>query len=405
MMGDCVSKKVVVLGGTGDAYLISALHAAAQGVHGPIEIVTRERLACVPEMFGIPHSVDDGLVTRAEQDFNFQRDHNNIHSNEIFYAHPCFIRTPFRVDHLTTKPDVSQADMYKMMLLINPYAPLTLPNLPDVEQEEGRVTLIEDSTSWPNTQSSFWPHLVGALQDAGWQVAVNDRGWSLSELFLRCASSEWVIGPQCGVMSVLVTGEFKCRKTLATPSLDGNIRPEYLARETYPYGYVTKFSNRDYDVEEFKIENHNHDELIHSIVHGANGRRLWSHNPWPVHTIQVSLTPGDFLDRLAVLTVKRQRLPDHLRAAQEREFLRYQEQYRQGGFENTEVQKLYHELRELHLHTYEVLDSLVPETLNGGASQDFVAMVRFNKDRVRLKTEIDRVCHAPYTEVKSYYGE
>jgi len=395
-------KKVVVLGGTGDAYLISALHAEIQGVYGPVEIVTRERLACVPEMFGVPHVVDDDIVAHAEQDFSFQRTHSNLHSDDVFYAHPCFVRTPFRVDHLTTKPDASQADMYRMILGLDPYAPLALPRHPDVPTEPGRVTIIEDSTSWPNTQPTFWPRLAGALREAGWQVEINNKSWPLSELFARCAASEWVIGPQCGVMSVLVTGEFPCRKTLATPNIDGNRRPEYLARETFPYGYVTKFANTDYDVEEFKIDGDNHEALVRSIVLGANGLRLRSHDPQPVKTVQVALSPGDFLDRLAVLAVKRARLPEHLRAAQEREYLRYAEAYRQSGLERAEP--LYQALYALHDKTFAALDRLVPATLaDRGALHDYTAMVRCNKERVMLKVEIDQLCHAPYSEIKSYY--
>jgi hypothetical protein len=397
-------KKVVVLGGTGDAYLVSALHAEFQGAQGAAEIVTRSRLACVPEMFGAPHSADDGLVERAEQDFELQRFHDNRLENDVFYAHPCFVRTPFRVDHLTTKPDASQADMYRMILGLDPYAPLALPRLPEVDAEPGTVTMIEDSTSWPNTQPTFWPRLAGALREAGWEVRANDRSWSLRQLLVRCAASEWVIGPQCGVMSALVTGEFPCRKTLATPNIDGNRRPEYLARETFPYGYVTKFAGRDYDVEEFKIDDDgNHEELVRRIVLGANARRLWAHDPRPVTSVQVSLPPGDFLDRLAVLAVKRERLPEHLRAAQEREYLRYAEQYRQANL-GREADELYQRLRALHDETFAALDRLVPETLaDRGAPHDYTAMVRQNRERVALKTEIDRICHAPYSEVKSYY--
>lgn len=399
-----MAKKVVVLGGTGDAYLVCALHTAIAEKHGPVEIVVRQRLEVVPQMLWVPFSTDDELVDRVEHDHAFHLSHDNTWDNDVFYAHPCFVRTPFRVDHLTTKPDASQADMYRMILGIDPHAGLKRPELPDLETNLGQVTMIVDSTSWPNTQPEFWPRLAGALREVGWQVYVNDKSWSLKELFYSCAMSEWVIGPQCGVMSALVTGEFPCRKTLATPSLDGNIRPEYLARETYPYGYVTKFSNRDYDVEEFKIEDTNHEELVRSIVLGANARRLWAHDPRPVATVQVSLSPGDFLDRLAVLAVKRERLPEHLRAAQEREYLRYAEQYRQAGFGDT-IQDLYHELYALHARTFDALERLVPATLaDPGALHDYTAMVRFNRDRVALKAEIDRACHAPYSEVKSYYS-
>ena len=103
--------------------------------------------------------------------------------------------------------------------------------------------------------------------------------------------------------------------------------------------------------------------------------------------------------------MKRRRLPEHLRAAQEREYLRYAELYRQAGFDLA-VAALYQRLTELHDLTFVALDRLVPATLaDRGALHDYTGMVRFNRDRVALKAEIDRACHAPYTEIKSYYGD
>lgn len=401
-------QQLVVLGGTGDAYLICALAGAFERHHHvPVTVVLRSGLRAVADLFNVRIMVDDGLVARAEQNPEFQKTHDNILliDGSPFYAHPCFVRSHIRVDKLTTKPDASQADMYRMILRLSHDTPLALPRVPDhAPAEPGTALMVTESTSWPNTQPAFWSALAEALRAAGRHVTMNDRAWPLAELLARCAGTEWVIGPQCGVMSILCTGEFPCRKTLATPNIDGNRRPEYLADETYPYGYVTKFANTDYDVEEFKIAAETHAYVVAAIVGGANARRLWPHDPRPVTTISVPLTPGDFLDRLAVLAIKHDRLPPAGRAAIEREYLRHRELYRQTRLP-PEAVALYEKLVDLHGANFDLLQQMVPAALNGGTGVEaHVAAVRSNRQRVALKREIDDACHSPYAEVKTYYG-
>lgn len=398
--------RIVVLGGSGDAYLVSALMGAFKRHHGrDAEIVLRQRIAPVADLFGVHYVVDDALVTQAEQDHGFQATYeNHFGGASPYYAHPCFIRSPVRIDKLTTKPDVSQADMYRMILCLPHDAPLDLPTPPAVAKESGTVVMLTDSTSWPNTQPEFWPMLAEALRAAGWQVAMNDMCWSLAELLARCTAAEWVIGPQCGVTSIMVTGQFPCRKTLATPNIDGNRRPEYLAAETFPYAYVTKFANQDHDVEEFKISDDNHAEIVDLIVNGQNARRLWPHNPAPVKSISMPLTPGDFLDRLAVLTVKRELFRPERRAAIEREYQRHAEARRQANL-GAEADGMFDALVDLHRANFKLLERMVPAALEAGmGADDHVAAVKSNQERARIKRAIDLACRAPYCEIKSYHG-
>ena len=395
--------RIVALHSTGDVYMISALVESFRRTHNrDVELIIKKQYACIAEMFGVPFSCDNALIEAAEHNPTMQRDYDNVIADDrLFYCHPSFLRTNVRVDHLTQKPDASQVDMYKILLRIPPDAPISLPTIPTAEMQPGKVIVISEAKSWPNTEPDFWPLLIGALMTNGWYVFDNKKtGWDLRELFEQCASAEWVIGPQCGVLMILTHAQFPCRKTFATPTT----RFRYGAG-TFPYGYVTKFANEDYDVEEFVIAPNTHGALVDAIINGSNALRLWRHDPRPTLCVNVPLTPGDFLDRLAVLTVKRGRFSIARRAAIEREFQRHNELRGQAGF-SAEVNALFEELVTLHAATFDLLENMVPAALGDSlSSNDHVEAVKLNKRRIELKRAIDATCRAPYSEVKSYHGD
>ena len=217
-----------------------------------------------------------------------------------------------------------------------------------------------------------------------------------------------MIGPQCGLMSILVTGQFPCRKTLVTPSIDYGAAPHYWAKMTFPYAYVTAFAGQDFDVEEYKVGD-NHAGIIDLVMGGVNARHLRPHDPLPAVNVTMQLTPGDFFDRFAVLTVKRQKFSPDQRAAIEREYQRHDEARRQRLWPK-ELDVLLDRLTELHARNFDLLAQLVPQAITGHCEVTTPAMVdahfeamRSNKERVLLKQQIDALCHAPYSETKSYY--
>lgn len=401
--------RLVTIGGTGDIYMICALFNAFRQHHSrsDVTVVGKAKYAPIAALFGTPYVPDDALVQRAESDHAFQRTYENVmfSPDSPFYVHPCFLRSEIRVDKLTTKPDASQADMYRMILRLPLDVPLAVPTrLPAVSTKPDTVLLIPDAVSWPNTQPTFWAKLFGELQRICRDVSVNEPSWGLGELLERCAASEWVIGPQCGVMSILCTGRFPCRKTLASPALNSaNKKLSFLADHTFPYAYVTKFSNVDYDVEEFEVTEDNHEETILAIVNGANALQLRPHDPRPIMTINAPLSPGDFLDRLAVLTVKRRRFSGPRKAAIEREYQRFTA-LRAITPMPPEVDEHFAQMIAVHETTFDLLERLVPTALaSGGGAKDHDSAIRLNRDRVRLKSMVDAACRAPYSEIKSYY--
>lgn len=407
--------RLVSIGGTGDAYMVCALLDAFRKEHKreDVVVVSKAKYAAIARLFGVPFEANDELVREAEQNIGgIQQTYENVllAPDTTFYVHPCFLRSEIRVDKLTTKPDASQADMYRMILRVPLDAPLTVPTrVPEPVRQPNAVLLIPEAVSWPNTQPAFWIGLANALRHAGRSPMFNEAKWSLDELFEIAAGCGWVIGPQCGVMSILVTGRFPCRKTLASPAMDaGNKKLAFLADQTFPYAYVTKFSNQDYDVEEFEITDDNHGELIDAICCGTNAMAVLHkpHDPMPVMTIQAPLSPGDFMDRLAVLTVKRQRFDKVRRASIEREYRRFQA-IRSITPMPPEVDEHFSQLVAIHDRAFTVLAKMVPEALGGlpVSPDDHIAAVRLNKDRVEVKARIDAVCRGPYTDGKSYYGD
>jgi hypothetical protein len=410
---------IVVLGGLGDVYLMMALYAAFVQAHpgNEIVLVIKSKHRAVAGLFpGVRIQVDDKITYSMEGDQDRQRNYlNDLWTGAPFYAHPCMKRTRLTIDELPSKLRVSQADLFRMVLGLPLSAPLTRAAAPHCAYRANTVMIV-DAVTWPNTQPGFYPKLVDALRRSGREVWINVDApprVPLSEVFTRAAETEWVIGPQCGLMSILITGGFPCRKTLATPSIDDGTAPAYWARQTFPYAYSTAFAGVDADIEEYKVGS-NHDGVIKLILEGANARRLWPHDPAPTKSVTLPLTPGDFFDRFAVLTVKREKFSPDQRAAIEREYQRHDEARRQWLWPQA-VDPLLDQLIELHARNFDLLAELVPQAIeNKGVDVDwsdtasmieahFEAM-RSNRDRVRLKQEIDRLCHAPYFETKSYYG-
>lgn len=397
--------RLVALFGTGDTYLVCALAGAvAHHARRPVTVVVKPGHAAIPRLFGIDFIVDDGLVRQGERDpslqAGFENDRRRPDATTVF-VHPSFVRSGVRIDHLTVKPEVSQADMYRALLHLPVDAPLARPPAPSAEPGRDSVLLIPEARSWPNTQPHFWLELGARLHDMGRAVTLNKPEWRLEELLARCAESEWVIGPQCGVLSILCAARFPCRKTFATPSVDGGRYPGLPVAATFPYAYVTKFAGEDYDVEEFKITDGNHAALVEMIAGGANARRLRPLSLAPVRSVMAPLSPGDACDRLAVLQVKHERFPPELVAGVLREFGRYC--HLVPGL--PVPQEIYDQLLQLHRDGFDLHERFVRGALadQPGLEAEHAEAVKLNRRRVELRQVIDALCGAATTEVKSYY--
>ena len=397
-------QQVVVLGGLGDVYLVCALYESFCRHHqAEAELVIKSGHEAVADLFpDVRYRVDDILTFGTEANRHFQETHENRLGDGLFFAHPCMQRTRLHICSLPAKPFVCQADLFRMVLGLPLDAPLTVPIVPTGQPMPKSVMIVE-ATTWPNTQPGFYPKLLKAMREAGFDVWLNDKQLPLRDLFAKAAASEWVIGPQCGLMSIFVTGRFSCRKMLATPSIDGGKAPKYWASSTFPYAYVSRFAGEDFDVEEFKIEDA-HASLIAVMMECLRNPR--PHDPNPVAWAMMALTPSDLLDRLAVLLVKNAYFQGPQHARIQREIARHATAAETLLLNNPKVRELFADLTLQHAETFKVLEQAVPSALaNGGMDvADHVAAIKANKKRVELKHEIDAALRGATPEVKSYYG-
>lgn len=384
--------RLVTLFGTGDTYLVCAFYKAYVQKYGLTEIVCKSAHAAIPKMFSVPFSTDDALVALAEGG-QWQQ------LPGVTYVHPSCPLNYTRPDQFTFKcGDISQADMYRALMDLPLDTPLSLPRLPKVERTKRSALLIFEAKSWPNTQPLFWRKLNNALEARGWHVDWNTGEQPLDKLLEQCARAEWIIGPQCGVMSILTTACFPCRKSFCTPAIEDPSKrtPGFPVNHTFPYAYVSKFSGEDFDVDEFKLTDTNHDDVIAKLLAASADRNTRS-----VVTLSAPLSPGDFLDRLAVLHVKMEKFSVERRPSVQREYDRFNEMYWNAPFCGQMLDALIRNHRE----TFDLCATYVPDALAGKNDEPSHAKaIRLNRMRVEIKQKVDFICGSPYSDEKDYYA-
>ena len=398
---------LVAMFGLGDAYLVCAF-AKAFGDHHkqPFRILLKESQAAIAGLFGpgVPvELVPDAWVEDWQRDPPRCAEYDNrLELGRNYFVHPHFVRSRVRIDHLTVKPSVTQADMYRALMHLPPDAPMTVPDLPFRELSvPGTVFMVPRARSWPNSAPAFWEALAAALTDAGFLLAWNEPEWPLEWALDRATRSEWVIGPQCGFMAALCEARFPCRKTICTPAIEPDGMAGFPLRATFPYAYVTKFAGNDYDIEEYRIDA-DHDGLVRRILAGKNALRL-PHDPAPVRTVNVDISPGDLFDRLSILTVKCGKFDGASRAAVLRETARL-DNAAAPLLTSPAIASAYLALGSANLEAFEANEIMVRETFAGtGGQEAHERAVRANKLRVEAKNRINELCGSAWREVKSYY--
>lgn len=247
--------RIVALYGTGDCYLVCALARAFEREHKiePV-VVAKASHGAIPEMFGVRWQLDEDLVRHGEGNLQQCWAHyeNRIVDGATFFAHPHFVRSGARLDQLTLKWRASQADMYRAILHLSPWAPLDKPTPPQVERCGGALVITE-ARSWPNLPPEFWSALVGQLRARGIAVAVNDRSRPLSDLLQDCAAADWIVGPQCGTMAMACEMGLPARKILVARDL-ADCPYLFGLTESMPYGHCSTFAGTDHpDVDHFVV--------------------------------------------------------------------------------------------------------------------------------------------------------
>ena len=368
--------------GTGDAYMTLAFARACEERHGPTTVCLPSRHADLRPMFP-----DVGVMVDAPPGV------------PDVMIHPSNTTLGVRIDHLALLGRrLTHADLWRAMLHLPRDARMRRGTQPLIaNRDDEAVILIPEARSILNDHPTFWQSLHHRLVERGHHVLVNDPRWSLAELLQRCAWAGWVIGPQCGVMAILCHAMFPCRKTIATPSLDGH---EYF-RRTYPYMGVETYAGESYaDVAEVKIAADHH-RAVEEVLSG----RPESSAGAPVEYVQTPLSHGDFFDRLSILELKVKKL-EPLPAVVLREYLRYREIAEATGL-TTHPQFLaaYDLLKIVNEKAWEHNEISVTEMYGEGKniSLHFSEAARYNRQRVELRNAINRMCGSWSFEVKSYY--
>lgn len=261
--------RLVALYGVGDAYLVCGLARAFEQHHGyGVRVVVKSAQAAIPAMFGLEYNTDDAGIVAAEGDNKLHREYENILADgHTFYVHPHFLRSGSRIDQLTVKSRVSQADMYRALLRLSPWAALETPGI-DVKVYE-EIILLPMAKSWPNLPMPFWNTLASRLRNAGKPVRFVEPGWPLDQLIDRCAGAPHVIGAQCGVMSLLCEMRLPCRKTFAICELTDKNPGVFGITHTMPYGHAITFAGNDHlNVRHFVVSPHNWEASIEPLAAG-----------------------------------------------------------------------------------------------------------------------------------------
>jgi hypothetical protein len=173
---------------------------------------------------------------------------------------------------------------------------------------EGRtVLLVPRANSWPFPPDAFWMGLAQRLMRAGWEILVNDDAWPLRCMLPLAELCGWVIGANCGLIQLMVGGEIRCRKTVLTTLMRIKDQPPV---SPFPYRQMRTVLDRQYDIEEFVVgEPDSHGDLIEAMATGRNARGGPA-DPQPLTVVEVPTSPGSLIDRLAILHVKRAKMPE-----------------------------------------------------------------------------------------------
>lgn len=384
--------------GTGDTYMSLAFANAVARTRGePVTVLVPPQHKAIMDMF------PDVVSLTAEGDISSWK--NAYHpDDDLIVAHPSAVPKRVRIDHLCLLARrLTHADLWRAMLELPPDEPMPRGHaLGRPSQKKGLALLIPESRSMPNAHPEFWDRMSIRLADAGWNIVRNQPEWPLAGLLDYCAQAEWVIGPQCGVMSIICHAFFPCRKTFAVSTMDGH---SYF-RRTYPYAYVDTFAGEDYaDVDEVKIDDPI--RAVEDVMRGAN-----AYGPRPsglVTGVQMTLTHGDFFDRLSILEIKTERLEGAKRAAVYREYLQHREAALPVlGRHGARLAEAYAKIKAANAaawdHNERAVSGVFCLGVAGPTGDDFAEAARHNRERVRLKNQINAICSSAHDEIKSYYG-
>lgn len=449
----------------GDTYLMASLGDTFRRMHcadgKPLVLVVKSSLFPLAMMFRQHFDriigLDDLYLTAIRLELEHLKLSTLMLPGYAYFPHPNHLHDQ-RTDLMPALGFISQIRMYALLLRL----PVdSVPAAPDIEPSareaaaalaaslgirEGRsVLLFPDSNSWEQLPDEFWSHLVPRLQAAGWDVYTNGSGsWRgprpdaihgaklinvpLALVYPFLERAGWAIGTLCGMMNSIVTSRVACRKTIVTrglaPGEDANFCHPGGVQYTYPLAYQRTYDGLNYDIEEYQVLGaKTYDAVSETIAHGFNAHPGYVPARDPVLRLPVDQMPGELFDKISILEIKRARLPDDKRVQVEKELAVLSEIARPLFDTRPKLAPKYAELRalnelgwDLNEHIFTQFDDTAygtdawqmdasdPAQIKAveRSVREFRRSQQTNRDRVRVKNEINAICNAAWDEKKSF---
>lgn len=416
---------VATLYGLGDTYFIAGYGAEFVRRHRrPIVYVVKSSHVDLVRMFDthsrvieVPDAEAGAFLGDAHADYD-----PNMVPGRVFVAHPHFARVG--AHFAAPAGRVTHAWMYALILELRQDAPLTLPRVSDEARREAvtiadnlgivpgkTAVLFPHANSYPPPDPGFWSDLEAALTDEGWMVWRNNP----DVLPLRCVlpfmeQAGWAIGANCGMMQTIISSRVKCRKTLLTRDPNG--------LTWCPAPYFRDVDGQIYDIEEFHVPTSGWNGIVNAVARGRCARGPMP-SAEPQFVCDVTLPPGEVIDRLTVLHLKTQRLPAkaHMLTREIAQLSKYQEMIMQVPGVAELAEQLYH-LNAVAWDKNQILFDLFENSDLGKPDWSLdklrhveaemcvkafrAAGIDANHERIRLKNRINVLCGSSDREEKSY---
>lgn len=413
--------------GLGDTYMVAALSGAfreryCRGERALFFIAKSSHVDLIrmfdqmSSIVAIPDGDMDAVMAELEQGGH----QAVLRPGEVFFAHSHVVR----IDPCAVAGRMTHAITVALALGLDAWTPLALPGRIPGNAEAAEIAtrllcvipgrtavLFPGARSWLAPELRFWTDLTAALEAEGWHVVVNDE----AIVPLRCVpafveTAGWAIGANSGIMQIIVSARTRCHKTLLTRLINGRgphqegITPHHL------------IDGQHYDIEEFGVPD-DWSAVITAVARGRNARGPMP-SAQPQMMFEVALAPGEILDRLTVLRLKQERLPNKAHMFH-REIAVLSEHRDTILRAVPAVVPLEQELYRLNATAWDN-NQILFDTMTGGYGDDHwsidheidkaerclrafkTAGIVANQERVRLKNRINALCGSSDREEKSY---
>jgi hypothetical protein len=322
--------------GFGDTYLTSALARQFRRLHcrdgQRLVVVVRETHLPIAQLFAdsadaihtVPNRVLDRMRALQARIGGAPR----FRPNRALLAHPRGLAGA-PIEQLGLIDGVSRLHLLAVGLRLGVPSEPDLPVIPSAwraaaQREATRrgivpgrsALLVPNAARWPALGDGFWQRLAERLRASGWTAAVLEDDLPIELLLPLAEQAGWLIGGIDDRMNIAVSAQLGCKKTFVAwaPAQGARFNIDGIAlAHPYPYALQRGFDGRDYDVEYIEARADQFDAAIDQIARGRNANFAHQSSVQPVSRLRIDVTPGEVIDKMTILEVKLERLPEDKR--------------------------------------------------------------------------------------------